>query len=85
MAWRSLPPGVYRGFRESYKAEIAAYELDKLLKMDMVPPSVERQLEGNTVRPNCGWRTSSTQGRRIAGRIESGGLGEPAGADDDVR
>lgn len=48
MAWRSRPPGVYRGFRESYKAEIAAYEVDKLLQMDMVPPSVERQLEGNT-------------------------------------
>ncbi|MGH9384635.1 MAG: hypothetical protein ACRD2N_10155 [Vicinamibacterales bacterium] len=48
MAWKTLPPGVYRGFRESYKAEIAAYELDKLLKLDMVPPSVERQLEGKT-------------------------------------
>jgi hypothetical protein len=48
MLWRSLPPGVYRGFRESYKAEIAAYEVDKLLQMDMVPPSVERQLEGHT-------------------------------------
>ena len=47
MAWRPLPPGVYRGFWESYKTEIAAYELDKLLKMDMVPPTVERQLEGN--------------------------------------
>ncbi len=46
MAWRPLPPGVHRGFRDSYKAEIAAYELDKLLKLDMVPPSVERQLEG---------------------------------------
>jgi hypothetical protein len=46
MAWKHLPPGVYRGFRESYKAEIAAYELDKLLRLDMVPPSVERQLEG---------------------------------------
>ena len=45
MAWKHLPPGVYRGFRESYKAEIAAYELDKLLKLDMVPPSVGRQLE----------------------------------------
>jgi hypothetical protein len=31
----------------SYKAEIAAYQLDKLLKMDMVPPSVERRLDGN--------------------------------------
>jgi hypothetical protein len=47
MAWRPLPPGVHRGFRESYKAEIAAYEVDKLLKLDMVPPSVERQLEGS--------------------------------------
>jgi hypothetical protein len=46
MAWRSLPPGIYRGFWESYKADIAAYEIDKLLKMDMVPPSVERQLQG---------------------------------------
>lgn len=47
MAWRPLPPGVHRGFKESYKAEIAAYELDKLLNLDMVPPSVERQLEGH--------------------------------------
>jgi len=47
MAWKSLPPGTYRGFRESYKADIAAYELDKLLAMDMVPPTVERQIQGN--------------------------------------
>jgi hypothetical protein len=46
LAWRSLE-GVYRGFKESYKAEIAAYEVDKLLKMDLVPPTVERQLEGH--------------------------------------
>ncbi|MGH9315459.1 MAG: hypothetical protein ACRD1S_19940 [Vicinamibacterales bacterium] len=48
MAWKSPPPGGYRGFRESYKTEIAAYELDKLLRMDMVPPSVERELQGHT-------------------------------------
>ena len=47
MAWRAVQPGVDRGFRENYKTEIAAYELDKLLKMDMVPPSVERQIQGN--------------------------------------
>jgi hypothetical protein len=45
LAWRS-PSGINRGFRENYKTEIAAYELDKLLKMDMVPPTVERQLLG---------------------------------------
>lgn len=46
MAWRQIPPGLDRGFWQSYKSEIAAYELDKLLKMDMVPPTVERQLQG---------------------------------------
>lgn len=46
MAWHPLPPGLYRGFRESYKFNIAAYELDKLLKLDMVPPVVERELHG---------------------------------------
>ena len=46
MAWRTVPPGAYRGFRESYKTEIAAYELDKVLKLDMVPPTVARRLEG---------------------------------------
>ena len=45
ISWRTLP-GIYRGFRESYKHEIAAYELDQLLKMDMVPPTVERQIDG---------------------------------------
>ena len=47
MAWRSGPPGIYRGFWTSYKAEIAAYELDKLLKMNMLPPVVEREFQGN--------------------------------------
>ena len=48
MAWKPVPPGVHRGFWESYKNEIAAYQVDKLLKMDMVPPTVERQLQGAT-------------------------------------
>lgn len=32
------------GFRDSYVSEIAAYELDKLLGLDMVPPTVERKI-----------------------------------------
>jgi hypothetical protein len=50
MAWRSESPGPGRGFREGYKTEIAAYELDKLLKMDMVPPTVERLIQGKAGR-----------------------------------
>jgi hypothetical protein len=48
LAWKVLPPGVRGGYWESYKSEIAAYELDKLLGLDMVPPAVERTIDGET-------------------------------------
>jgi hypothetical protein len=43
VAWKVLPPGRPSGYWESYKSEIAAYELDKLLGMGMVPPAVEKK------------------------------------------
>ena len=46
LLWKSALPGISRGFRGSYKSEIAAYEVDKLLKMDMVAPAVERNFKG---------------------------------------
>ncbi len=33
-------------FRDSWKSEIAAYELDKLLGLGLVPPTVERRIDG---------------------------------------
>ena len=45
-AWKVLPPGRKRGFFESYKSEIAAYEMDKMLALEMVPPIVERTVKG---------------------------------------
>ncbi len=45
-AWKALPPQRRGGFAESYKAEIAAYQLDRLLGMQMVPPVVERTIDG---------------------------------------
>lgn len=45
-AWKLLPPGRANGFWESYKSEIAAYELDKLLGLGMVPPTVEKRHRG---------------------------------------
>lgn len=45
-AWKALPPMRRGGFMESYKAEVAAYQLDRLLALGMVPPVVERTLDG---------------------------------------
>jgi hypothetical protein len=48
MTWKALPPGRPNGYYESYKSEIAAYEIDKMLALNMVPPKVERELDGQT-------------------------------------
>jgi hypothetical protein len=37
--------GVEQNFRDTYKYNVAAYELTKLLDLDMVPPSVERKVD----------------------------------------
>ena len=47
ITWKPLKPGRYNGYWESYKNEIAAYEFDKLLHLDMVPPYVERRINGD--------------------------------------
>jgi hypothetical protein len=41
-----LRPGRQKGYWESYKSEIAAYELDRLLGLGMVPVTVERTVNG---------------------------------------
>jgi hypothetical protein len=43
-AVKHLPMGQRSGFWEAYKSEIAAYELDRLLGLDMVPVTVERRV-----------------------------------------
>jgi hypothetical protein len=68
-AWKALPPSRRNGFPESYKAEIAAYHLDRLLGMDMVPPVVERTIDGKAgaavlwIEGTTGWiKDKPTQG-----------------------
>jgi hypothetical protein len=64
-ALRSIRPGKYDGFWESYKSEIAAYKLDRLLELDMVPPTVERRYNGETVSLQL-W----TQNMKMLGEVQ---------------
>lgn len=57
---KHLPPGRKSGFWESHLSEVAAYELDRLLELNMVPPTVERRVNGNLMSAqlfveNCVW------------------------------
>lgn len=47
-AWKPIRPGYNKGFMESYKSEIAAYKLDRMLDLHMVPPVAERKVDGLT-------------------------------------
>jgi len=44
-AWKN-PRGMQKGFLEGWQYEIAAYEMDKLLNMNMIPPTVEKKFKG---------------------------------------
>jgi hypothetical protein len=44
--FKSVVAGPRQGFWESHQAEVAAYELDKLLGLGLVPPTVLRDVEG---------------------------------------
>jgi hypothetical protein len=43
--WKN-PQGIQKGHLEGWQYEIAAYRMDKLLGLNMVPPTVEREYEG---------------------------------------
>jgi len=46
MGLRQLEGGVEFDFRDSWRHEVAVYELDKLLGLGLVPPTVERRIDG---------------------------------------
>lgn len=43
--WKN-PEGIQDGYLEGWRYEIAAYRMDKLLGLNMIPPTVEKELKG---------------------------------------
>ena len=43
--WKN-PQGIQKGHLEGWQYEIAAYRMDKLLGLNMIPPTVEREFDG---------------------------------------
>ena len=46
-AWKN-PKGMQKGHLEGWQYEIAAYEMDKLLDLNLIPPTVEREFKGKS-------------------------------------
>jgi hypothetical protein len=58
-------------FRDTYHYNLAAYELDKLLGLNMMPPSVEREVAGQWAAVTW-WvdETAMSEGARVRGKLE---------------
>lgn len=60
-----LPRKRQRGFWEAYQSEIAAYELDRMLGLNMVPTTVERRIDGDNASVQL-W----VEGTRLLSAVE---------------
>ncbi|MGB8959444.1 MAG: hypothetical protein WCC00_10610 [Candidatus Aminicenantales bacterium] len=61
--WKDVFGANVKGFKETWKGEIAAYRLSRALGLNMVPPTVERKFQGS--RGSCqmwieSWNTLET-------------------------
>jgi hypothetical protein len=71
LVWKPLAPGMRGGYQESYKSEIAAYELDKLLMLNMVPPAVERRISGDAGAAIM-WLDGTKSVKETGGKVPTG-------------
>ena len=60
----------FAGFYDQYSAECAAYELGRLLGLDMIPPAALRPVEGMSGSVQLWVEDAMTEGDRIADEIQ---------------
>ena len=64
---KTIGPGRFEGFWDSYKSEVAAYLLDRLLALDMVPPTVARGVDGRDASVQL-WVEGTSSLKKLAGK-----------------
>jgi hypothetical protein len=79
IAFKAIAPGRYGGFWESYKSEIAAYELDKMLGLGMIPPTVEKRVKGD-LGAAVMWISPTKSFKDLGGVPGQAGIAGPTGA-----
>jgi hypothetical protein len=79
MAWKVIKPGIRNGYYESYLSEIAAYELDKLLGLQMKPPTVERRVN-REVGAAVLWASPTRSFKELGGVPGQKGVAAPPAA-----
>lgn len=79
MAWKPIAPGLKNGFYESYRSEIAAYELDKLVGLGMIPPTVEREVN-REVGAAVLWASPTRSFKELGGVPGQAGVAGPPAA-----
>jgi hypothetical protein len=75
-AWKN-PSGWQQGFWEGWQYEIAAYRMDKLIGLNMIPPYIEREFKGQKGALSL-WAESKTS---LLKMMEQGIKIPPAAAD----
>jgi hypothetical protein len=78
MAWKPITPGLKNGYYESYRSEIAAYELDKLVGLGMIPPTVEREVNGQKGAAVL-WASPTRSFKELGGVPGQAGIAGPPG------
>ena len=66
ITFKPIRPGIHNGFYDAFTSEIAAYELDKLLELALVPPAVEKYV-GGEVGAAVMWLESAKSIREMGG------------------
>ena len=66
ITFKPIRPGIHNGFYDAFTSEIAAYELDKLLELAFVPPTVEKYV-GGEVGAAVMWMESAKSFKELGG------------------